>query len=92
MSLLPSFALTLLAAVFRFATPSTLGKLSSNFLPLAAIHVGALTNPSVSVVFAACVSHDYTCPVLNIGRQLLHLGIRPGRTESESLNEGKHVI
>lgn len=66
MSFVPSLALALLAAVLGFAATATLCKLPGLGLPLAATSVGTLTNALPCVVLAASISHDYSCPVLDL--------------------------
>lgn len=66
MSFVPSLALALLAAVLGLAATATLCKLPGLGLPLAATRVGTLTNTLPCVVLAASISHDDTCPILDL--------------------------
>lgn len=55
-----------LAAIFGPTTTSAFRKLTRKLLPLAALIVGTLANPTPSIVLATQVAHHYTRPVLHI--------------------------
>jgi hypothetical protein len=75
MTFRPSRTLTSLATVFGFATASAFGKLPSESLPFAAIHVRTLPNAILQVILPARVSHDNPSPVLNFVRDAEHCRI-----------------
>lgn len=78
----PRGLLAVFAAVFGAAATSALGKLSLEFLPLATLVVGTLTNATPRLVLAAEVSHDHARPVLHVLRVV---------SDSELLHQGEDV-
>ena len=68
----PGALLAVLAAVFCPPTAAAFCKLTSVFLPLAALVVGALADPSVGLVFSAQVPHDHSSPVLQVVGMMTH--------------------
>ena len=62
----PGALLALLAAVFRSPASSALGKLSCELLPFPTLVVCTLPNPAPTIVLAAQISHDHSCPVLHV--------------------------
>lgn len=91
MTLLPRFALTLLAAVLCFTTSATFGKLPRKALPATTCHVGALPDASLSLVFATSVSHDDSCPVLDLRGYAEQSGVGWRRPECEPLDQGEYI-
>lgn len=78
----PRGLLAILAAVLGTAATTTLGKLSLEFLPFAALVVRTLADATARLVLAAEIPHHHTCPVLHVLRVV---------TDSELLNQGKDV-
>ena len=68
MSLIPGFALALLAAVLGLAAPAALGELPWFGLPFATTRVRALSNALPCIVLATSISHDDARPILNFQR------------------------
>ena len=62
----PCTLLTILAAVLRPPTASTLCKLSCEFFPLSTLIVCTLSDPTSGVIFAAQIPHDHAGPVLHV--------------------------
>ena len=95
MAKLPSLRLARLAAILGFATTAALGELAWIFLPFAADHASALSNPAARVVLPACVAHDDAGPVGDIAWEdgwrvgEIHLGGM--RAEGESLYEREDI-
>ena len=79
----PSTLLAFFAAVFGAATSTTLSKLASVLLPLAALIVSTLSNASSSVILSTQISHDDTRPVLHIGAVIAHGELFDQREEVE---------
>lgn len=68
MALCPCPALTFFSTVLCLSAPSALCKLARHAFPLAAEHVGALSDPTPTLVLAACVAHNNASPVLDFRR------------------------
>lgn len=78
----PGALLTLLAAVLCPATPTTFGKLSSEFLPFPAFIIGALANATPGIILSTKISHDNAGPVLHVLGMVTHRKL---------LNKGENI-
>jgi hypothetical protein len=88
----PRTFLTFLAAVLGASTSATFGELASVLLPLATLIVGTLPDAASSLVLAAQISHNDSCPVLHIGAVVAHSELLHKREEVEIIREDIFLV
>lgn len=66
----PRCFLAVLAAILCAAATAAFRKLPLELLPLPALVIGTLANPTSRLVLAAEISHNNRCPVLHVFRMV----------------------